>query len=1071
MTAMKISATTWNTLSKLLDEAFDLEPNARPAWLDRLQATQPQLASSVRQLLAAHATIETADVLAGLPLMEGLVAAMLEPKAAFGLSSGNRVGPYLLKRELGAGGMADVWLAERADGAFTRDVALKIPRISRLRQDLSIRFARERDILSRLEHPNIARLYDAGVTNDGLPYLAMEFVDGKPITAYCDDQRMTVKARLELFSQVLDAVQFAHANLIIHRDLKPSNIIVGNDGRVRLLDFGIAKLLADDESGSIADTQLTQLSGRVLTLDYASPEQIRGEPLNTASDVYSLGVILYELLTGARPYRLKLATPAQLEQAIIDSEPTLPSTRILQDASKENRDDAKRRAKVLTGDLDTVTMKALQKKTVARYATAAELALELKRHLAFEPIQAKRESGWYAFKKFVRRNRFAVAGSAALVASLCVGLVGTLWQASRAEQAAERATLEARRASEEASAREREAVRANTAAADAILQSKNALEATQRATTALGKAEEARIRESLAAQIAQAAGRNAKASAIEAVQQRDEANKQTALAKTEAQHAAAINDFLSETFLSNAIYQADAGASQQRRAIDLLDDAAKKIPTRLLDQPQARNRLLYQFAEIFNGHGDYARAESLAKLLFDAHQQDGTPLQRKERYNAGLLLANVYRGSRRYEEQLKVVKLIEPYVSEIANVTPESAADFYYVKGLALLETGNRAGLKDMEAGVNGSKHFAKDSPHHRNEYTVRAGRLASVYVRMGRYSDADAVLRETIEFFTPYIDSSPAVYAFLHSTSAHNHATAGHFAAAERAQAISRKYYQRVNLPDNAGWRIVNAAQARIESALGNWQATEAMSIDALDRYPERDRGLDAYTIERIGLGLARARGGEWIKHCDAMNAVFNEVETKPVHRFAMRELAAYVVARCASPGLTPSQHDFARSLASQLNALKDNAAASPNPIESIPRNIALTAVDLLDAKPQAAYDRLRTFLATRTASAYKSHPMWLDTAPWFGIAASHLGKHTECVGATQTALDEIEADEKIKPSRPLLVPILQTLAQCQMQAGDRKSASITIARAIRLQEQIESPTGQSMQHSHSIAAAIAAR
>jgi eukaryotic-like serine/threonine-protein kinase len=525
---MKISATTWNTVSKLLDEALDLEPVARTGWLERLQATEPLLASSVQQLLAAHATSETADILAALPPIEDLTATSAEHKGDLGLSAGDRVGPYLLKRELGAGGMADVWLAERADGAFARNVALKIPRISRLRRDLAIRFARERDILARLEHPHIARLYDAGVTDDRLPYLAMEFVDGQRITDYCDHHHTPIKARLELFAQVLDAVQFAHANLIIHRDLKPSNILVGNDGRVRLLDFGIAKLLADAEH--IAETQLTQLSGRALTPDYASPEQIKGEPLTTASDVYSLGVVLYELLTGVRPYRLKLATPAQLEQAIIDSEPTLPSLRILQEARKENRDDAIRRAKAVAGDLDTITMKALQKNTGSRYISAGDLALELKRHLTFEPIKAKRQSGWYAFQKFVRRNQFAVTAACIVILSLSAGLVGTIWQAKRAEQAA-------------------------------------------------------------------------------------------LLAKSEANKAKAVQDFLLGIFRANSNEQKDPEKARATTARELLDIGAGRLTDELKDVPEAQSEVLHTLGQMYYELGLKVRAADMQRKRIDVERR------------------------------------------------------------------------------------------------------------------------------------------------------------------------------------------------------------------------------------------------------------------------------------------------------------------------------------------------------------------------------------------------------------------------------------------------------------------
>ena len=444
---MKISATTWNTVSTLLDEALDLPPAARATWLERLFHTQPDLAPSLRELLAAHGTHETADVLARLPTLAGVPAAEVQSQQpGFGLTVGARVGPYRLTRELGSGGMADVWLAARADGAFVRDVALKIPRISRLRGDLAIRFARERDILARLEHPHIARLYDAGVSDDGLPYLAMEFVDGQPITAYCDTQRLGIGARLELFSQVLDAVQFAHANLIIHRDLKPSNILVGQDGQVRLLDFGIAKLLTDGDGASAHETQLTQSVGRALTPDYASPEQITGAPLTIASDVYSLGVLLYELLSGNRPYKLKVKSAEQLELAILESASAPPSTNINVDTSSARRVTARQLVRLLTGDLDTIALKALAKSPSDRYATIAAFADDLQRYHDGSPVMATAPSRWYRARKFVVRNRLAVGAAIAVGVALFVAATVSWWQAQIARDQAKVAQRESKRA-------------------------------------------------------------------------------------------------------------------------------------------------------------------------------------------------------------------------------------------------------------------------------------------------------------------------------------------------------------------------------------------------------------------------------------------------------------------------------------------------------------------------------------------------------------------------------------------------------------------------------------------------
>ncbi len=431
---MNVSTVTWHELSGLLDEALNLPSSLRAAWLERQRLLRPDLAPSLDRLLAAHATAETADVLARLPT---LGSSATQPAGDAGLAAGEQVGPYRLIREVGRGGMADVWLAERSDGTFERRVALKLPRISRLRNDLAVRFARERDILARLEHPHIARLYDAGVDASHLPYLAMEFVDGAPITSYCDALRLDVPARLRLFAQALDAVQFAHTNLVIHRDLKPSNILVTAEGQLRLLDFGIAKLLADDELAH--ESKLTQLSGRALTPDYASPEQIRGQPLTTGTDVYSLGVVLFELLAGGRPYRLTHDSPAQLEQAILAADPARPSTRVDEAAAQKRATTARGLARALAGDIDTIILKALAKDPARRYPTVGALAADLQRHLAGEAVRARPASFGYRAQKFVVRNRIAVGAAGTVVVALIAATAVSLWQMQLARAQAQRA--------------------------------------------------------------------------------------------------------------------------------------------------------------------------------------------------------------------------------------------------------------------------------------------------------------------------------------------------------------------------------------------------------------------------------------------------------------------------------------------------------------------------------------------------------------------------------------------------------------------------------------------------------
>ena len=422
-----MNAESWTQLNRLLDEALDLPLVDREHWLASLGPENEPLKVRLCALLTQASSIQASSFLA--PPNFGSLALSEFPEDGdqprFGPDAdqpGAIVGPYRLLRSIGAGGMGAVWLAERADGLFQRQVALKLPRGAWPRADLVERMARERDILASLTHANIARLYEAGITAGGRPYLALEYVEGSTIDAYCAGQRLDTSARVRLFLQVVEAVAYAHARLVVHRDLKPSNILVTKEGQVRLLDFGIARLL---DEGSVRDTPLTELSGRPHTPEYASPEQITGGPLGVATDIYSLGVVLYELLAGTRPRRLRHDSTGALEAAVFETEPGPPSA-----AAREPA-----RRKVLRGDLDTIVLKALREKPVDRYATVNALGEDLERYLGGCPVLARPDSAWYRLSKFVRRNALAVGAATFLIVSLAVfGIVSNRQARVLAEQ-------------------------------------------------------------------------------------------------------------------------------------------------------------------------------------------------------------------------------------------------------------------------------------------------------------------------------------------------------------------------------------------------------------------------------------------------------------------------------------------------------------------------------------------------------------------------------------------------------------------------------------------------------------
>lgn len=736
----------WQQVERVLDAVLECEPREWDAIIAEHCGADAELRTEVASLLARFGP---AQRFLDVPAVASIAAGAAGRAAS--VAPGRRIGPYLLVREIGHGGMAQVFLAERDDGEFQQRVAVKLLRPGAEGEEPDRRFRIERQILAGLEHPHVARMLDGGLTDDARPFLVMEYVDGTPIHRYCDGRGLGTEQRLALFICVCDAVQYAHRNLVVHRDLKPANILVAGDGQVKVLDFGIAKLLAPDRSDlTLPETRPGQYW---LTPEYAAPEQLRGESVTTLTDVYQLGVVLYELLTGRRPFDTDGAGRHEVERAVIDSEPTRPSVvaaprgGVGHDGGERsrsgNRAAAWRRERVdrrLRGDLDAIALKALRKEPEQRYASPGALADDVRRHLAGRPVEARGGAAAYRARRFVRRHRAGVAMAAVLVLVLAgYGVTATV-QRERVIVALDHARLEAEKSEQVAAF-----LIGLFEAADPTepwgldLTGRELLGRAARRAESLDDQPEVQAR--LLEVIARTYQRLAAPSSARPLAERALEIRQELRGGDHADVAASLHDLGTILWLMGD----STAEAVLRRAIEMR--------RRLLgDEHEDLAASLFALGGLLGGRGDHdtaqaVLAEALAiqrETLGSDHPQTGQTLNR-----LGLDLWE--NGD---------AEAAEPFVREALEIRRETlGADHTFVAadlnnlGLISLDRGDDVEAESLfrEALAINQRLIGDD--HH---FNVRGmNNLAIALREQGKYTEADSLLRRAIAILRPVTDTS----------------------------------------------------------------------------------------------------------------------------------------------------------------------------------------------------------------------------------------------------------------------------------------------------------------------------
>jgi serine/threonine protein kinase len=970
--------------------------------------------------------------------------------------SGQHVGPYRLIKELGRGGMGVVWLAERADGTHARQVALKMPLVENLNWLLAARFARERNILASLEHPSIARLYDAGVDEKTQPYIAIEYVLGVPITDYVKEKKLKPEATAQLFIRVIEAVAHAHTQLVIHRDIKPSNILVDAKGEPHLLDFGIAKLLDDEDSQGVDATQLTRLSGRALTLDYASPEQVNNATLGTASDVYSLGIVLYELLTGSRPYRPKGSTRRDLEQAILDQDPSKPSDQLL--TANTGDSESGKSARRMRGDLDTVVLKALRKDPKQRYATAQAFADDLKRYLAYEPIAAKPDAGWYRVGRFVRRNRWALVASSVIAATVAMGVASTLWQAQRAE-------LEAKRANAESLLKDGEATRANTAALQAAkaeqrarVQADDATEQAKRADLAATTANNERLRADTAAQSAQlerdrataaaklanAAETRALAAAEVAGAQRDIATEQRNQARTQARRANAMTDFMAGLFGATTVNQVDPIAARKATAVDLLDRGAAQVSSALKDEPLALEAALASLAEMYGQLALPNKAHGLVlKRWQSVEARNGTDTEKViAAISLGASHIDVGEFTAAVEQGL--------YVQSKLQVIPDSdiklRAEAQCLIGRALgTQSPPAAGIPYLKESVRLYRTMLKPEQNVANIDYVSCGKdLAGLLQQPDRINEGLELLESLIGYLQPYAKQVPAMLGGLETVKGILLRSAmRHREASEVTRRSIALYESTGNLED------VMDQKESLALALGPMgQYREALPMhEAKLAYHDGigNSASEGIVLSRMLYADAVGHSGDARRACQIGLDMFAQNKGKPVYARLLNAYWRVPALECAMAGRFK-----------EADALQEERRASSvrlKQAEPVLLRYLYGMIHLAKEEPQEAVKWLSPLNERDLViSGFASLPS-LNGRIAFCRASIKLRDASAC----ERGLRQIEALFASLPAlldlRPTYANFLSAYGEYYLAVGDAAAALSKLRQALEIQEKVEIP------------------